>query len=253
MAQFIESMAQQIWGETNASTCLAQFPILPFECIRPLVIKALGVFVIVASCLNKAPLFINILKNKSVAGMSPQAVYSESIMYANAAFYSIRRGNPFTAYGEVALITAQSLIVVCMMWIYREPKVSTKEKTAYLLFWGLYIHVVFHVLDKDQLYILMSLNLPVTCFSRGSQIAAFLKAKHTGTQSIVTVMMNFMGSMIRVATTINEVGYDMPMLTGYGLSLALNGTQIALFLKFKENTQTYLQSLQDKKKKKKRE
>jgi mannose-P-dolichol utilization defect protein 1 len=246
--QFIESIAQNIWGEANATTCVTQFPFLPLSCIQPLLIKALGLFVIVASCLNKAPLFINILKNKSVAGMSPQAVYSESIMYANAAFYSIRRGNPFTAYGEVALITAQSLIVICFMWIYREPQVSMKEKSLYLLFWACYLHVVFNVLDKDQLYILMSLNLPVTCFSRGSQIAAFLKVKHTGTQSIVTVMMNFMGSMIRVVTTIHEVGLDLPMLTGYGLSLALNGMQIALFLKYKENTKRYLQSLQHKKK-----
>jgi mannose-P-dolichol utilization defect protein 1 len=169
-------------------------------------------------------------------------------MYANAAFYSIRRGNPFTAYGEVALITAQSLVVICLMWIYREPKVSIRERGVYILFWAFYIHVVFNVLDKDQLYILMSVNLPVTCFSRGFQIAAFLKAKHTGTQSIVTVIMNFMGSMIRVVTTIHEVGFDAPMLTGYGLSLALNGTQIALFLKYKENTKQYLQNLKHKKK-----
>lgn len=252
MTNIITSLAQSIWSESEAAICLDQFPLLSLSCIRPIIIKALGLLVIVASCLNKAPLFLNIARNKSVAGMSPQAVYSESVMYANAAFYSIRRGNPFTAYGETALITAQSLIVILLMWTYREPKPSIRERGAYISFCTLYVYLVWFVLSKDRLYLLMSMNLPVTCFSRGSQIAAFLKAKHTGTQSIMTVLMNFTGSMIRVVTTINEVGWDLPMLSGYGLSLALNGTQILLFLKYKENTRNYLQRIKKEKEKKER-
>ena len=59
--------------------------------------------------------------------------------------------------------------------------------------------------------------------------------------------MNFAGSAIRVVTTINEVGFDIPMLSGYGISLVLNFIMIAQFMLYKKNTEKYMKSLQEKK------
>lgn len=212
-----------------------------------LLVKLMGVLIIIGSCLNKAPLFVNILKTKSVAGMSSSAVYSEAIMYANAAFYSFLRGNPFTAYGETLLITIQTVGVILLMWKFKvEPKVSSKERLIVSTLAVVYTSVVF-AMPEDQLYLLLSVNLPVTVFSRGSQIYSFYTCQHTGTQSIITVVMNFAGSAIRVVTTINEVGFDIPMLSGYGISLVLNFIMIAQFMLYKKNTEKYMKSLQEKK------
>ncbi len=210
--------------------------------------KLLGMLIILGSMLNKAPLFINILKTKSVAGMSSSAVYSECIMYANAAFYSYLQGNPFAAYGETLLITIQTVGVILLMWQYKvEPKVSAKERMIVTALFAVYVSVVFSI-PAEKLYLLLSINMPVTIFSRGMQIMTYLKAKHTGTQSIITVIMNFTGSAIRVMTTINLVGFDIPMLAGYGISLLLNSIMISQFIIYKENTKKYMKELEAKKK-----
>jgi mannose-P-dolichol utilization defect protein 1 len=213
--------------------------------------KLLGMLIIVGSMLNKAPLFMNILKTKSVAGMSPPAVYSECLMYANAAFYSYLQGNPFTAYGETLLITIQSAIVILLMWKLKvEPKVSLQERFIVSACFAAYVSIVFS-LPADQRHLLLSINMPVTFFSRGSQIYCYYTAKHTGSQSIVTNIMNFTGSAIRVMTTINLVGFDIPMLAGYGISLFLNAIMITQFLIYKKNTAAYFKELEAKEAKKK--
>ena len=92
--------------------------------------KMLGVLIIIGSMLNKAPLFVNILKSKSVTGISSSSIYSEAIMYSNAALYCVRLGHPFTAYGETLLIAAQTLMVI--MLIIFEDNIIHFDKKIFL-------------------------------------------------------------------------------------------------------------------------
>ena len=52
-------------------------------------------------------------------------------------------------------------------------------------------------------------------------------------------------------TTINLVGFDIPMLAGYGISLFLNAIMITQFLIYKKNTAAYFKELEAKEAKKK--
>jgi hypothetical protein len=49
-------------------------------------------------------------------------------------------------------------------------------------------------------------------------------------------------------TTIKEVGWDLAMLSGYFLSVAINGIIIIQFFLYQENTAAFLQEQQKKKK-----
>ena len=60
--------------------------------------------------------------------------------------------------------------------------------------------------------------------------------------------MNFTGSAIRVFTTISEVGFDIPLLSGYAISLFMNITMITQFILYKKNTEKYMKELGEKKK-----
>lgn len=234
-------------GGVSADFCLENFfPFPPVPCLVALVMKALGIFIIAGACLNKAPVILNILKNKSVGGMSASAAYGETIMYANSAFYSVLQGNPFTAYGETLILTFQSIVVCLLCWVYTVPKIGILHKIVATVVFALYLGGVFGVLTPDYYYVLMSVNLPVLIFSRGSQIHTFFKCKHTGTQSLITTGMNTVGSGIRILTTISEIGFDIPMLSGYVISLVLNFILIGQFLMYKEKTNEYLKSLQKK-------
>ena len=244
----INAIATWAWGgQEEATFCLENIlPIPPMQCLVGLAMKALGILIILGACLNKAPVILNILKNKSVAGMSPSAVYSETIMYGNSAFYSVLKGNPFTAYGETLILTFQSMAVCVLCWIYAVPRINIPQRLLAIFAFGVYLYVVFFLLTPEYYYILMSVNLPVLIFSRGSQIYTFHTCKHTGTQSLITTIMNTAGSLIRVMTTINLIGFDIPMLSGYLISLVLNFILIAQFMMYKERTEEYLNSLKKK-------
>ncbi len=252
--QIVAVGAQWAWGsspsdDVSPEICLDSFPILTRACLTGLMVKGIGIAIILGACMNKAPLVINILKTQSVAGMSSGAMYGETIMYANSAFYSMLRNNPFTSYGENIIVTIQAIGVCMLMWRFKDdPPISMQQKIVAVLVFVLYIVYTLCFLQPEYYYLLMALNWPVLIYSRGSQMLKFYSVKHTGTQSVITNGMNLLGSCIRILTTIKEVGFDMTMLCGYFVSVFLNSILVTQFFMYNENTKNYLDTLEDKKK-----
>lgn len=197
-------------------------------------------------------------------------------MYSNAAFYNLRRGNPFTAYGEVFMVMLQTILVVIMIWMYGDtdtdidtdgPSTSTSRNTTrrrrsstvtvgmlcVCAVYVVYLIVVFYVLTDDTLYVLMVYNPIVLLTSRGSQILANHQQKQTGAQSLATTGMNLTGSLIRTVTTIKEVGWDLHILRSYGASIALNTILLVQIVLYRENTKRVLEDVKHKHKSKKKE
>lgn len=142
---FILSLATWVWGSDPAVTpesCLDSIPYLSAPCFSRLLAKAIGVGIIFASCLNKAPIIRNILSMGSVAGLSVAAVYGDVILYSNAAFYNILQGNPFSAYGETFTLMLQCFVVVALVWRY-EPNLGVNDKILPVAGYCVYLFVVF--------------------------------------------------------------------------------------------------------------
>ena len=143
----ILSLATWAWDSdpsplVTPTTCLDALPFLTTPCFTRLIAKGIGIGIILASCINKAPVIRNILKSKSVAGLSVAASYGEVIMYSNAAFYNILRGNPFTAYGETFSVLLQTMIVLTLVWSY-DPKIGRTNVALALVAYATYLFVVF--------------------------------------------------------------------------------------------------------------
>ena len=109
------------------------------------------------------------------------------------------------------------------------------------------------VFTQDTLYILMVYNPAVLLMSRGSQIIANYNQKQTGAQSLATTSMNLFGSLIRVITTIKEVGWDFHILRSYATSISLNIILFTQIILYRENTSRVLNSLMKEQKMKKKE
>eukprot|EP00957_Ditylum_brightwellii_P034242 2596659-Ditylum_brightwellii.AAC.1 len=246
------SLSEWAWDNNDdplvtPTLCLDSFPFLNGPCFSSLFAKVLGIGIILGACLVKLPILLNILKNKSVAGLSAGATYGEVIMYWNSAFYGILRGNPFTAYGENFAVAIQSLVITVMLWQFqKDPAFTMQQKaTATTIFAG-YVIFVLNALPEEYYYTLVAANWPALMYSRGSQIIDFARLRHTGTNSVITMSMNLLGSLIRVFTTIKEVGWDLPLLSGYLLSIVLNVVLVSQYFLFKENTEEFLKSLKKK-------
>lgn len=66
---FVLPLAEWIWGGDssdymNPQICLSQIPFLDAGCFSMLLTKALGTAIILASCLNKMPIMLNMIGSK---------------------------------------------------------------------------------------------------------------------------------------------------------------------------------------------
>lgn len=171
-------------------------------------------------------------------------------MYSNAAFYNILQGNPFTAYGETFMVLLQTMFVVTLVWAHA-PNVGRSSVALALVGYYTYLFVVFKVLSTNTQYqyMLMVYNPIVLVGTRGAQIRENHLNKQTGAQSIATTSMNLVGSLVRIATTIKEVGWDFHILRSYGTSITLNTILFSQILMYQaNNTEKSRRNLNEKKK-----
>ena len=191
---------------------------------------------------------------QSAAGMAKASVYGEVIMYSNAALYGLLEGYPITAYGENLALTIQSLLIVVLLWKFSSANASvwleaTIVSACILSYWL----VCMYVLPAEYYSWLMGINTPILIYARGSQVLQNFRDRHTGTQALVTLMMNLAGGLIRIGTTIAEVGWDIPTLSGFGTGVVLGIILLVQYFAYQANTQKVLAEAQEMKKKKKKQ
>ncbi|GKY92357.1 hypothetical protein MPSEU_000206600 [Mayamaea pseudoterrestris] len=248
------AVAEWIWGSSDhentgtssADFCAKSFPIMNGACWTQLVSKLLGVVIILGSCLNQIPVMMNLYKSKSASGLSKTFLYGDILIKVNAAAYGYLTNMPMTAYGENIALSIQSVGVLLLAWHF--SNVTVDEKVTALVGATTYFVLVTKLLPDNYRYILLASIWPIMVYSRGAQILETQKVKHTGAQSIITTGSNLLGSLARIGTTIVEVGFDIPMLTGLLLSAGLNTLATIQYFAYKKNTdKLYSSSMQEKK------
>lgn len=247
-------LANFVWGgdksEVSPEFCLESVNfIMDGSCFSRLLVKGIGIAIIAAACLNKAPVMRNIINSKSAAGFTQFSVYSDILVVSNCAFYGLLNRQPFTAFGENVALSIQCILIALLVWKYKDdPKVTTQQKILAALCYATYLIGVTVFLPPEMYYVLMTSVLPMAILSRGSQVMEAFRLKHMGSNALLTHIMNFLGSSIRIMTTIKEVGWDMAMLSGYFLSVFINGVIILQFFLYRENTAAFLREAEAKKK-----
>lgn len=96
-------LAKWVWEATDnpeavsPDICLSEVPFLSSGCFSALLAKALGVAIILGSCVNKVPLILNMQKSKSADGISRNSLYGEALVYAACVFYGLLHEYPFSS------------------------------------------------------------------------------------------------------------------------------------------------------------
>jgi mannose-P-dolichol utilization defect 1 len=240
------SLGNWVWKDDSVASpqqCLHSLPLLAGPCWKGLLTKGVGMAIIVASCVNKLPVILNMRNTRSAQGLSVTAIYGETIIYANCATYGLLNQYPLTAWGENASLLLQALVIVGLLWQYNEA--SRQERVLALSFGLFYIVSIVSFLPAQYYYILMTPTvMPILLASRGSQIVKTMRCGHTGAQSIITVAMSLVGGLIRILTTLQEMGWDMAVLSTYFLSTAMSLVMFGQYFYYQNNTKVFLQKLQ---------
>lgn len=202
------------------------------DCLLPLISKLLGYCIVAASTTVKVPQILKILKHQSVRGLSVMAFELEVVGYTIALAYCLHKGLPFSAYGELAFLLIQALILVAIIYHYSQP-LGTKTWIKSLLYCAVAPTILAGQIDPILFEALYASQHAIFFFARVPQIWENYKNKSTGELSFLTSLMNFAGSMVRVFTSIQEKAPTSVVL-GSVIGIVMNGTilsQIILYQK----------------------
>ncbi|KAK4478270.1 hypothetical protein RD792_017557 [Penstemon davidsonii] len=108
--------------------------------LLPLISKLLGYCIGAASTTVKLPQILKILKHSSVRGLSLVAFELEVVGYTIALAYCLHKGLPFSAYGELAFILIQAIILVGVIYYFSQPLGSMTWIRALLYRFSTHVH-----------------------------------------------------------------------------------------------------------------
>lgn len=211
-----------------------------------------GYAVILGSSFVKIPQIINIVKSRSVAGLSFASLALELLGYIICVAYAFAQAFPFSTYGESVFLTVQDIIIVFFIFIF-----SGKSMFISIVGCGGFSAIIFvityyKVVPLSALTFAQACTIPIFMSSKLPQIYMSYKNKSTGQLSLITYGCNFAGSVARVFTTFTSLS-DPIILTSYVLSSFLNfliAAQILYYGRKQKEIKTE-NKVADKKKKKK--
>lgn len=224
-------------------------PINNPECLKLAISKALGIAIVGASAIVKVPQLLKLLNSKSSAGVSFLSYLLETTSYIITLAYNARQGNPFSTYGESALIAVQNVVISALVLRYAGNTLGAAVFVAglatalYALFNpGLVDGKMMATLQAGAGALGVASKLPqiITIFSQGTtgQLSAFAVSTHGSirgiwsfrvlahTNALLQVFNFLVGSATRIFTTLQEVN-DPLILYGFIAGFILNAVLAA--------------------------
>lgn len=169
---------------------------------------------------------------RGLRGLSVVAFELEVVGYTISLAYCLHKGLPFSAFGEMAFLLIQALILVACIYYYSQPVPMTTWVRA-LLYCAVAPTVLAGQINPTLFDALYASQHAIFLFARLPQIWKNFKNKSTGELSFLTFFMNFAGSIVRVFTSIQE-NAPVSILTGFALGVFTNGTILSQILMYQK-------------------
>ncbi|KAG0450512.1 hypothetical protein HPP92_026880 [Vanilla planifolia] len=182
-------------------------------------------------------MILKILKNRSIRGLSVTSFELEVVGYTIALSYCVHQGLPFSAFGELAFLLIQAIVLVAILYYYSAPlgiqiwlKAFIYCAVAPTVLAGNVEPVLFEALYASQHAVFFMARIP--------QIWKNYKNKSTGELSFITCLMNFAGSIARVFTSMQE-NAPTSVVLGSVLGIVTNGTILSQILVYQKAPPVY--------------
>ncbi|XP_078162492.1 mannose-P-dolichol utilization defect 1 protein [Carex rostrata] len=202
------------------------------DCLLPLISKLLGYCIVAASTTVKLPQILRIVNHKSAQGLSVTAFELEVVGYTISLAYCIHKGLSFSAYGELAFLLIQAIILVAVIHYFSGP-IKVKTWLVVLLYGAIAPTILGGRIDPVLFEALYASQHAIFIFARVPQIWKNYSNKSTGELSFLTCFMNFGGSLVRVFTSIQEKA-PTSVLMGYVTGIIMNGTLLSQILAYRK-------------------
>lgn len=215
-----------------------QFP--STECTRQIVAEGVNVILAAGSIIVKIPQVYNIVASSSVEGLSPASFYLDTIISTLNGVYMFLKGYSFVAYADSVFSTVQNVILVLLMWTYSDPanRPSFIGRAAIVCGGAVLMALALHT-PADLQYLLQLVIFPLMIWSRGAQIAKNFAAKSTGSLSLVSNLLLFLGASAKIFTIISQnmsnQTSDGSLITSSAIASLLSGTIVIQILVYNDS------------------
>jgi uncharacterized protein with PQ loop repeat len=221
-------MIKNILDRLIGEECTAQF--LAFEpqqkCLRLFISKGLSLGIVGGAVLVKLPQIVTIVAKNSVQGLSLPSTVLENVAILISLVYNYRLQNPFTTYGEGCFIFIQNLMILLLMSIYGQKN----QVFGVFLVFGLVGYTLYHA-SPSLLAMVQASTIFIGIGSKLPQINLNFKNKSTGQLSLITTALQFLGTVARILTTLQEIDDSLILFSHFVASL-LNGILLYQILSF---------------------
>ncbi|KAK8214059.1 mannose-P-dolichol utilization defect 1 protein-like protein [Phyllosticta capitalensis] len=190
------------------------------ECVKLAVSKGLGIGIIGASSIVKIPQLLKLINSQSAEGISFLSYLLETSSYLIGLAYNVRRGFPFSTYGETALIMVQNVAIAALVLHYTGKSAGAAVWVAGLAAAG-YALFDSSIVDPKTMAVLQAGAGVLGISSKAPQIVANYELGGTGQLSAFAVFNYLLGSLSRIFTTLQEVN-DPLVLYGFVSGFVLN-------------------------------
>ncbi|KAH7156505.1 polyketide synthase [Dactylonectria macrodidyma] len=216
----IRDLGVSIVGETCYKSLLLDVNLEDVDCIKLAVSKGLGIGIIAASSIVKVPQILKLLNSRSADGVSFLAYLLETTAYLISLAYNVRKGFPFSTFGETALIVGQNIIISVLVLNY-SGRASLAAVLIAAIAGTLAALFAENVVDMQTLSYLQTGAGVLGVASKVPQILAIFQQGGTGQLSAFAVFNYLAGSLSRIFTTLQEVD-DKLILYGFISGFVLN-------------------------------
>ncbi|CAM9661894.1 unnamed protein product [Ectocarpus sp. 4 AP-2014] len=229
-------------------------------------VRVAGYGIIAGSLCLKTPQIARVWNAKSLVGLAPASIYADVFLFATSVIYHVLKRNPIRAYGESVVVLFQTLVMVGLLWRFgAEEEVvvsdgggggdeealvtkSTKKvkpagggplgRTA-IVAGSVAASVLCVLYLPERLWgLLVIVSTPTILAVQLPQIWKNWRQKHTGELAVLTVLLAFGGSSVRIATTIADLGGDPWLLFNYILGATSNAIILAQIYVYRALTAT---------------
>jgi len=183
-------------------TFFKNFDLFNISCLKATISKGLGYALILGSCFVKVPQIIKIIQVNNVKDLSPLSVYQEILANVIITMWHLINGSPFSSYGETVIVSFGALVIAGMIWYYDWPGMLHVNIVIGA------IAILAHYAYKTPLEssdILLFVGNVVFAASRFTQIIKTIQTQSVESLALITLLMNFAGTVSRVFTASQEV------------------------------------------------
>ena len=103
--------------------------------------KVVGTSIVVASALMRLPQILKIFRDRSAKGVSLESYYLELPVMLNVWCYAKAHDMSFSLYGENAILSFQSIVIISQIWFYNKS-VNSRHKIIAGSFFAAYFFLI---------------------------------------------------------------------------------------------------------------